>query len=297
MGKHVFGGDWTADKLERVRKYLCAYTTIFKSNPRATYFTTIYVDAFAGTGEHVKSSSRRPKQAPGGFFPVEPDAETEAFQKGSARIALEVEPPFNRFLFIEQSVKRVKELEKLRRDFADRSSEIDIKRGDANDVLTKWCRQTDWQRHRAVVFLDPYGMQVDWATLEALAGTKAVDLWLLFPLGMAINRLLTRDEPPPKAWADALTRIFGTADWKNEFYAKKTQATLFGPQETERKDTDFDRIGRFFLKRLNSIFAGVVANPLVLRNSTGVPIYLLCFAAGNSKGAPTAVKIAKDILE
>jgi hypothetical protein len=29
----------------------------------------------------------------------------------------------------------------------------------------------------------------------------------------------------------------------------------------------------------------------------GVPIYLLCFAAGNPKGAPTAVKIAKDILE
>jgi hypothetical protein len=25
MAKHVFGGDWTSDKLERVRKYLCAY--------------------------------------------------------------------------------------------------------------------------------------------------------------------------------------------------------------------------------------------------------------------------------
>jgi three-Cys-motif partner protein len=297
MAEHVFGGDWTADKLERVRKYLCAYTKIFKNNPRAAFFTTIYVDAFAGTGEHVKSGSRRPKRAPGGFFPDEPDADTEAFQKGSARIALEVEPSFDKFLFIEQSVKRVKELEKLRTDFTDRSNEIDIKRGDANDLLMKWCRQTDWQRHRAVVFLDPYGMQVDWTTLEAIAKTRATDLWLLFPLGMAVNRLLTRDEPPPKEWADALTRIFGTEDWQSEFYAKKTQATLFGPEETERKDTDFDRIGGFFLKRLKSNFAQVAPNPLVLRNSTGVPIYLLCFAAGNPKGAPTAVKIAKDILK
>ena len=30
-----FGGDWTAQKLERVRKYLSAYTTIFTRNERA----------------------------------------------------------------------------------------------------------------------------------------------------------------------------------------------------------------------------------------------------------------------
>jgi hypothetical protein len=48
---------------------------------------------------------------------------------------------------------------------------------------------------------------------------------------------------------------------------------------------------------LKTVFAQVVPNPLILTNSKGVPIYLLCFAAGNPKGAPTAVKIAKDILK
>ena len=47
---HEFGGDWTTDKLERVRKYLQAYTVIFNRNPRAKKLHTIYVDAFAGTG-------------------------------------------------------------------------------------------------------------------------------------------------------------------------------------------------------------------------------------------------------
>jgi three-Cys-motif partner protein len=206
-------------------------------------------------------------------------------------------PPFDRFLFIERSAKRVKELQKLRSEFPDRADLVQIEKGDANDLMSKWCRQTDWQRHRAVVFLDPYGMQVDWATIEAIAATKAIDLWLLFPLGVAVNRLLTKNEPPPKKWAGALTRFFGNEEWKREFYPKKKERTLFGEEETERKEANFERIGRFFLKRLDTVFAQVAPNPLILTNSKGVPIYLLCFAAGNPKGAPTAVKIAKDILK
>ncbi len=42
-----------------------------------------------------------------------------------------------------------------------------------------------------MVFLDPYGMQVEWSTIEALAATKAIDLWYLFPLGVGVARLLT----------------------------------------------------------------------------------------------------------
>jgi hypothetical protein len=41
------------------------------------------------------------------------------------------------------------------------------------------------------VFLDPFGMQVDWNVIEQLALTKAVDLWLLFPLGTGVMRIMT----------------------------------------------------------------------------------------------------------
>jgi three-Cys-motif partner protein len=296
MPKHVFGGDWTSEKLERVRKYLCAYTAIFKNNPRARYFTTIYVDAFAGTGERVESAGYR-STASVETLGDEDDVDAEALQKGSARIALEVSPTFDRFLFIERRTKRIKDLQKLRSEFSGKADCIQIEHGDANLKLSEWCRQTDWQRHRAVVFLDPYGMQVEWATIEALAMTKAIDLWLLFPLGMAVNRLLTKNEPPPAKWAAALTRFFGGEGWKQEFYPKKRIRLFWGEEETERKEASFDRIGNFFLNRLKTVFAQVAPNPLILSNSKGVPIYLLCFAAGNPKGAPTAVKIAKDILK
>src|SRR6266540_7285610 len=81
-------------------------------------------------------------------------------------------------------------------------------------------------------------------TLEALAATKAIDLWLLFPLGQAVNRVLTKDKPPEGGWADRLTRFFGTTEWKEAFYRRSTQMTLFGEEEQIKKDADFEQIGR-----------------------------------------------------
>src|SRR5437016_2140181 len=36
--------------------------------------------------------------------------------------------------------------------------------------------------------------------------------------------------------------------------------------------------------------------PRVLANSSNIPLYLLCFAAGNPAGAPVALKIANHLL-
>lgn len=295
MTKHEFGGDWTTEKLERLRKYLCAYVTIFTKNPKAQFFTTIYVDAFAGTGSRVDPAQ---KAAARDMFGEPPDHDSESFKKGSARIALEVEPSFHRFVFIEQNADRLRELEVLRDEFPTKAKGVQIKQDDANAFLKQWCTQTSWTKHRAVVFLDPYGMQVEWTTLEALAKTKAVDLWLLFPLGVAVNRLLPKAAPPPAEWAAALTRIFGTEDWRTEFYRKDQVKMLFEEKEERTYKTVSPKaIGDFFVKRLKTIFAKVAENPLPLLNSTNSPIYLLCFAAGNPKGAALAVKIAQDILK
>lgn len=72
---------------------------------------------------------------------------------------------------------------------------------------------------------------------------------------------------------------------------------LFGEQPTLERTASIEAIGEFFLDRLRSIFAGVSRKALTLRNTTGTPIYLLCFAAANKKGAQTAIKIADHILK
>jgi three-Cys-motif partner protein len=265
-----------------------------KGNPRAAHFRTVYFDAFAGSG--IRSErALEPHSAP--LLVVDDDQETTELLKGSTHVALETTPPFDQYIFVEKNAEYAKSLEHLRETFPTLSDRIHIAQGEGNDLLVRWCKRTDWKSTRAVVFLDPYGMQVDWSTIAAIAKTQAIDLWILFPLGQGVNRLLTREGPPPLAWADRLTRFFGTDQWKARFYQEKEERDLFGITKSIEKEADFDAIGNFFLERLRSVFSAVASRTLPLRNSRGTPIYLLCFAAGNKKGAPTAVKIANGIIE
>jgi len=292
--EQVFGGSWTKEKLTRLRKYLEAYTMIFTKNPRAKLLTRIYVDAFAGSG--IRSTGSNKEESPDGLL-FERDDDASAFMNGSARVALEIAPPFHRYVFIEKDPDFARELENVRSDFPGIADRIEIMTGDANSVLVEWINSTSWHGQRAVVFLDPYGMQVEWQTIEAIARTKAIDLWLLFPLGQGVNRLLTREGPPPEAWANRLTTMFGTDSWREAFYRPSSQLGLFSEEPHLEKSANFDSIMQYFLDRLDSVFAKVAPSPLVLRNSRNNPIFLLCFAAANEKGAPTAVRIAQDLLK
>ncbi len=68
------------------------------------------------------------------------------------------------------------------------------------------------------MFLNPYGMQVKWETIEAIAETQAIDLWLLFPLGVAVNRLLRNDGQISPKVAQRLDEMFGTSEWQSFFF-------------------------------------------------------------------------------
>ena len=56
-------------------------------------------------------------------------------------------------------------------------------------------------------------------------------------------------------------------------------------------------IGSFVTSRLAAIFEGGVAEPGVLRNRTGSPMYLLFFAAANPKARGPALRIANAVLK
>ena len=284
-----FGGDWTAEKLHRVRKYLVAYATIMRNQQ----FRFAYIDAFAGTGYNTPKARR--EETPS--FPELSGGDAARFKDGSARIALKVEPRFTKYLFIEKDPKRAAELNKLKEEFPSLASDIVIVNADSNAYLRDLCDNRRWERNRAVLFLDPFGMQVNWETMKAIAKTKAIDLWILFPLGVGVNRLLRRDARISEGWQRRLDDFFGTRDWREAFYESKAEPSLFGMESKTEKITDFGGIACYFVKRLETIFPGVAKNPLALHNSANTPLYLLCFAAGNERGAKIAVKIAQDILK
>lgn len=284
---HEFGGTWTEQKLEVLRKYLSAYTQILKGRT----FRFAYIDAFAGTGERTV---RGPEDTHLLKLRTEEERrELLEFQDGSARIALATEPPFQTLIFIERDSARAGELEVLAKQHPQR--DIRILSDDANVVLQELASK-DWSGHRAVLFLDPYGMAVTWETLEAIARTKAMDVWYLFPLGIGVNRLLRRDGQIPPAWQHRLTETFGTSTWKEAFYAEDPHPTLFEDEPRIVKTADYSGIEKFLLDRLETIFAGVSRKPLRLANSRGCPLYLLCFAVGNPHAVKPALRIANDIL-
>ena len=79
--EHRFGGAWTEIKLKVLRDYLHFYTQALKNQP----FKLLYIDAFAGTGDRTVSGDQ-----PSLFV-------SQRRLRGSARIALELERPFDRY--------------------------------------------------------------------------------------------------------------------------------------------------------------------------------------------------------
>src|SRR4030042_4156 len=74
-------------------------------------------------------------------------------------------------------------------------------------------------KKRAIAFIDPFGMQFEWETMEYLAKTKTVEVLLNFPV-MAINRGVLRKHPEriSNASKERLDRFLGAKDWMGGFY-------------------------------------------------------------------------------
>ena len=298
----LWGGEWTDDKLRVLRGYLHAYLTALKDKP----FRLGYIDAFAGSGRR-KAPKRAGNQ---GQLALAQDL-ADPYRVGSARVALDLDPGFHAYVFIEKSAKKVEELEDLAAQYPDK--QVRVERGDANARLRHLCG-LDWSGLRAVVFLDPFGMQVEWDTMEALASTKAVDVWVLVPVAIAVNRLLPANiEDARPEWTPSLDRFFGTENWRGALYesmaerAQRHGPTLFDavepqddlPDAPSVKSVGLDDIAAYYIERLRTIFPTVAPKHLVLRHPRGQQLFALCFAAANPNPAASraSLRIARHLLE
>ena len=282
----VFGGVWTEIKLNCIEKYLQAYMTIFRKSLKAIIFKTFYIDGFAGSGTWCPPGIKKQEE-------LILYNDQKSVMDGSARKALSLTYPFDHYLFIESNDHCINNLQGLKIEFPPLADRVEVVKGDANMIITNFCKGFNRNhRERAVMFLDPFGMEVDWSTIGAVGDTKAIDMWLLFPVGVAIIRLLRKKDLPSDAWTKRLDTTFGTNQWQNRFYSSITEETLFGAEERSVREANWQSVSLFMIERLKSKFTYVTETPLVLRNSTSSPMYILCFASQNEKGH----KIAQDII-
>ncbi len=289
-GGHNFGGAWTELKLDAVAAYLHYYTKVLEAAPRPEApFKLWYVDAFAGSGSRTSVVTR------GGLHEGTP-IELEEFElAGSAARALAVSPPFQRLVFIEGHGGRFRDLTRLQDKHPD---VVDCKHGEANDELKKLFSSLPWSgrkngnwTHRAVVFLDPYGMNVQWKTLEMLAATQAVDVWYLFPLE-GVNRQLAHEfDRVDDNKKLALDQIFGSPDWEEQLYATETTRDLFDTLTTStRRQASKKQIEAYAIKRFESIFS-FVSPPMPLLAETNRQLFsLFCLANPSTETAHKLIK-------
>lgn len=285
-------GPWAQEKLEKLAKYLRAYATILANQKEKGKFEGfVYVDAFAGAGRarvRDAAGSAGAGSVLTGFDALGGDDEARELLDGSPRIALRVEPAFTAYVFIEKSRNRITQLEKLRTEFHDRR--ITIQRGDCNQYLREeLVKRVDWKRWRAVVFLDPFGMQVPWSTLHSLGATGGIEIILNLPIGMAIQRLLKRTGTFTNEEKSRLDRYFGDSEWFPLLYEEGTD--LFGERRVAKQETAERRLLAWYRERLKRAF-GSVSEAYLVTNTKGAHLYHLVWAGRNQTG----LKIANHVL-
>ena len=182
-------------------------------------------------------------------------------------------------------------LQELQREFPARS--IRILENDCNRAITTEVTPRIRYDHfnRGLICLDPFSMNVEWPTIEQIAETKALEVFMNFPV-MALNRTALPNDPNTFTITqiERMNRFWGSTEWRDDIYEEIP--SLFGPVEVKIRRTTGVRLGRLFKKRLEEVFSHVT-EPLVMVNSKNAPLYCLISAGHNATGA----RIVGEIFE
>lgn len=261
-------GYWSEVKLDIVREYAVAYSKILsaQTHPRLKH---VYIDAFAGAGVHVSRT-------------------TQEFVLGSPLNALQVQPPFHEYHFIELDQARVDVLDEIAEG---QEQNVFVYLGDCNQVLLEDVfPRVQWEDYRrGLCLLDPYGLDLNWSVIQKAGWMKTIDIFLNFPvMDMNRNVLWRNPDKVQQDQTERMTNFWGDETWRNVAYS--TEGSLFGFEEK----TDNETIAEAFRQRLLQV-AGFkhVPKPMPMRNSQGAIVYYLFFASQK----PVASDIVKEIFK
>ena len=255
-------GDWSELKLEILAKYASAYTRILRANR----LHPIYIDGFAGAGEHISR-------------------QTGELVPGSPLNALAIQPPFEKIHLVDLKPERVDNLERL----VAGDDRVQCYTGDANAVLLERVLPsvTFEAYERALCVLDPYGLNLNWEVIRMAGKSGIIEMFLNFPV-MDINRnVLWRSGDPRRKNVDRMNAFWGDESWRDAAYS--SEGNLFGEPEKQSNEA----VVAGFRHRLKKV-AGFkyVPDPAPMRNSIGAVVYYLFFAAQE----PEASDIVTSIL-
>lgn len=284
---------WTERKLEAFEKYVGAYLDIMHSQrPKYNGWPQkiIYFDGFAGSGVNKYDDSNG-KINENQMYLLDIKKEEEDVYKGSAERVVRFNKKFDQYFFVDLDSNAIKTLEGKLEPYKRHDTKFIFLNKDVNsavdDLLVNLSPDSV-----ALALFDPFGMQLNWSSIEKLKG-KRIDVWILVPSGVIINRLLDNDGR--LTHMEKLKMHYGLEEEKLKefFYCTTSQQLLFENQsEIKKVNSAIEKCADLYIRQLKTIWKHVTPKPLVLFNTRNVPIYHFVFASNNK----TALTIAKDII-
>src|ERR1700736_4648228 len=193
-------GIWSEVKLAIIKEYASAYGRIMEATrrDRIPSLRWIYIDAYAGPGYHLSQT-------------------TGELVQGSPLIALNTQPPFHEYHFIDSEKARAQRLRKL----AGSLSDVFTYSEDCNKVLlgSVFPRAEYARYRRALCLLDLYNIDLTWEVIEAAGKSKSIEIFVNLMI-MDINRNALRKDPDksiPSKVAQ-MSRLWGDESWKQAGY-------------------------------------------------------------------------------
>jgi three-Cys-motif partner protein len=152
---------------------------------------------------------------------------------------------------------------------------VEIFQGDVNQVVTQVCAEINARDRREsslnIGFLDPEGLELQWATVEQLARIARMDLIINFSTSGIVRAL-------GKGYEQSVDSFFGTGEWRNIYKPHDNAATK------RRAFIDFYR------QRLEQFGYQIDVDPnlggddIAVNNSRNSQVYSLIFASKHPLG-------------
>jgi three-Cys-motif partner protein len=250
-------GAWAAEKLDYLRRYI----DIFETSMRKKWSQRNYIDLFAGPGKNVVKDT------------------SEVFL-GSPLLALTTRFPFTGYYFVNNNPIHIEAL-KLRCSSSPLFNTVHIYTEDANKIvntIVDGIRQFS-PNSLNLAFLDPFGLDLEWATVAKLGSLQRCDLLIHYSQQGFSRYIKKAFQTENETKVDS---FFGSNEWR-DIYAKWCQ-------EPRKRGLTRDLID-FYKKRLKTLGYQEVkqpdemlTEPLIRNKERNSPLYRLIFASKHPLG-------------
>jgi three-Cys-motif partner protein len=237
---------WSKDKHYPLAYYLDMFSGAFKSR-KYLY----YIDLFSGPGICIVKES-------GEELP------------GSPIIALE--KCFNKYIFAERDEKSFSILKKrCNEKFPNKC--VVLHNGDCNLIISEIIDTIPKDPYSiGIAFIDPFGTNIDFSTIQKLSNTRNLDLIINFSAGMGVKRNMNSNFELNNL---KLGNFLGDDRWKEK---------ISNAMSTKEKFSRLYNLYKNNLKKLGYLGLDDIEPVVSVKNSKNVPLYYLIYTSKNDVG-------------